>query len=188
MRRSIVRCKRRSGARIASLHRRPRCKKRGGSNHRDHRAHRILRKTGTEPDGPSFAIRLWHGRSIEAAYRANHRCRDPGAPSLGSGPSRIGIRGVSRVRARETWIAIEKQKPLPVVYDDVNIDCAYRLDFVVNDEVVVEVTSVERLTHIHDAQLISYLKLSKKRVGLLINFNVKWLTDEGIRRRVNDPK
>ena len=85
-------------------------------------------------------------------------------------------------------LRIEKQKPLPVVYDDVNIDCAYRLDFVVNDEVVVEVKSVERLTHIHDAQLISYLKLSKKRVGLLINFNVKWLTDEGIRRRVNDAK
>ncbi|PYR40313.1 MAG: GxxExxY protein, partial [Acidobacteria bacterium] len=59
-------------------------------------------------------------------------------------------------------LRIEKQKPLPVVYDDVNIDCAYRLDFVVNDEVVVEVKSVERLTHIHDAQLISYLKLSKK--------------------------
>ena len=85
-------------------------------------------------------------------------------------------------------LQIEKQKPLPVVYDNVNIDCAYRLDFVVNDEVVVEVKSVERLTHVHDAQLISYLKLSKKRVGLLINFNVKWLTDEGIRRRVNDPK
>jgi len=56
----------------------------------------------------------------------------------------------------------------------------------VGDEVVVEVKSVERLTHVHDAQLISYLKLSKKRVGLLINFNVKWLVDEGIRRRVND--
>jgi GxxExxY protein len=85
-------------------------------------------------------------------------------------------------------LRIEKQKPLPVVYGDVNLDCAYRLDFVVNDEVVVEVKSVERLTHVHDAQLISYLKLSKKRVGLLINFNVKWLVDEGIRRRVNDPK
>ena len=99
--------------------------------------------------------------------------------------------GISRTLAYELvkrGLRIEKQKPLPVVYDDVNIDCAYRLDFVVNDEVVVEVKSVERLTHVHDAQLISYLKLSKKRVGLLINFNVKWLTDEGIRRRVNDPK
>src|SRR6476660_4666758 len=77
-------------------------------------------------------------------------------------------------------LRIEKQKPLPVVYDDVTIDCAYRLDFVVNDEVVVEVKSVERLTHVHGAQLISYLTLSKIRVGLLINFNVKWLVDEGI--------
>jgi len=80
----------------------------------------------------------------------------------------------------------EKQKPLPVVYDEVDIDCAYRLDFVVGGEVIVEVKAVERLTHVHDAQLMSYLKLSKKRVGLLINFNVKWLVDEGLRRRVND--
>jgi len=83
-------------------------------------------------------------------------------------------------------LGIERQKPLPIVYDEEKIDCAYRLDFVVGDEVVVEVKSVERLTHVHDAQLISYLKLSKKRVGLLINFNVKWLVDEGILRRVND--
>jgi len=83
-------------------------------------------------------------------------------------------------------LSIERQKPLPIVYDEEKIDCAYRLDFVVGDEVVVEVKSVERLTHVHDAQLISDLKLSKKRVGLLINFNVKWLVDEGIRRRVND--
>ncbi len=85
-------------------------------------------------------------------------------------------------------LSFEKQKPLPVVYDGVQIDCAYRLDFVVNDEVIVEIKSVERLTHVHDAQLISYLKLSKIRIGLLINFNVKWLVDEGIRRRVSDPK
>ena len=83
-------------------------------------------------------------------------------------------------------LSIERQKPLPIVYDEVTIDCSYRLDFIVNDEVIVEVKSVERLTHVHDAQLISYLRLSKKRVGLLINFNVKWLADEGVRRRVND--
>jgi len=83
-------------------------------------------------------------------------------------------------------LSFEKQKPLPVVYEGVHIDCAYRLDFVVNEQVIVEIKSVERLTHVHEAQLISYLKLSKIRVGLLMNFNVKWLVDEGIRRRVND--
>jgi len=83
-------------------------------------------------------------------------------------------------------LSIEKQKPLPIVYDNVRIDCAYRIDFVVDDEVIVEVKAVEHLNSVHEAQLISYLRLTKKKLGLLINFNVKRLIDDGIRRRVND--
>jgi GxxExxY protein len=83
-------------------------------------------------------------------------------------------------------LSIEKQKPLPIVYDNVRIDCAYRIDFVVDDEVIVEVKAVEHLNYVHEAQLISYLRLMKKKLGLLINFNVKRLIDDGIRRRVND--
>jgi len=81
---------------------------------------------------------------------------------------------------------IERQKPLPLVYEGVEIDCAYRLDLVVNDEVIVEAKAVERLTHIHEAQMLSYLRLYRRSVGLLINFNVKWLSDEGIKRMVNN--
>ncbi len=87
---------------------------------------------------------------------------------------------------KKRGLSFEQQKPLPVVYDEVRIDCAYRLDFIVEGEVVVELKSVERLTHVHEAQLLSYLRLLGKEVGLLINFNVKWLPDEGIRRRVNN--
>jgi GxxExxY protein len=65
------------------------------------------------------------------------------------------------------------------------IDCSYRLDLVVNREVVVEVKSVEKMTHVHHAQVLSYLRLSGCTVGLLINFNAKWLSDEGIKRFVN---
>jgi len=83
-------------------------------------------------------------------------------------------------------LSIEKQKPLPIVYDNVRIDCAYRIDFVVDDEVIVEVKAVEHLNSVYQAQLISYLWLTKKKLGLLINFNVKRLIDDGIRRRVND--
>ncbi|HMF92883.1 MAG TPA: GxxExxY protein [Vicinamibacterales bacterium] len=86
---------------------------------------------------------------------------------------------------KKRGLAFEQQKPLPVVYDNVQIDCAYRLDFVVNQEVIVEIKSVKRITDVHLAQLLSYLRLLKKRVGL-INFNVKWLTDQGLRRVVND--
>jgi len=81
-------------------------------------------------------------------------------------------------------LKIQQQKPLPVVYRDVKLDCGYRLDLVVEDAVVVEVKSVDGLAPIHHAQLLSYLRLSGCRVGLLINFNVK-LLKHGISRVVN---
>ncbi len=79
----------------------------------------------------------------------------------------------------------ESEVPLPIVYDGVKLDCGYRQDVVVHDMVIVEVKSVDRLAPIHDAQLITYLRLSGRNRGLLINFNVAVLTD-GIRRRVLD--
>ena len=82
-------------------------------------------------------------------------------------------------------LSVEQQKPLPVVYRDVRLDCGYRLDLLVEDEVVVEVKAVEKLAPIHEAQVISYLRLSGHRVGLLVNFNVILLKD-GLRRLVND--
>jgi len=79
-------------------------------------------------------------------------------------------------------IDFERQKSLPLSYKGIELDCGYRIDVLVGD-VVVEVKSVEKLLPIHDAQLLTYLKLSGRQVGLLINFNVPVLTD-GIRRRV----
>ena len=81
-------------------------------------------------------------------------------------------------------LKVEQQKPLPVIYRGVKLDCGYRLDLFVEDTVIVEVKAVERLMPIHQAQLLSYLKLSMCKVGLLINFNVRVLKD-GIRRVVN---
>lgn len=78
----------------------------------------------------------------------------------------------------------ECQKALPVRYKDIRIDCGYRVDLLVEREVVVELKSVSRIEPIHEAQLLSYLKLSDCRVGLLINFNVKQLMT-GVRRLVN---
>lgn len=78
-------------------------------------------------------------------------------------------------------LKVEHQKPLPIFYKDVMLDCAYRLDLVIEDEVIVEIKSVNAILAIHEAQLLSYLKLSDYKRGLLINFNVKILKD-GIRR------
>jgi GxxExxY protein len=73
---------------------------------------------------------------------------------------------------------------VPVVYKSVRLDCAYRLDLVVEDHLIVEVKSVERLMPIHEAQLITYLRLIGARVGLLLNFNSDVLR-HGIRRLVH---
>jgi GxxExxY protein len=80
-------------------------------------------------------------------------------------------------------IQFECQRPLPVTYKGVKLDCGYRADLIVDERVLVEVKAVDQLAAIHDPQLLSYLKLSELKVGLLINFNVRILT-HGVRRKV----
>jgi GxxExxY protein len=82
-------------------------------------------------------------------------------------------------------LRFERQKPLSLAYRGATLAGAYRMDFLVEDHVVVEVKSVERLDHVHEAQMLTYLRLSSCKVGLLINFNVKWLVEDGIKRMVN---
>ncbi|PKP08544.1 MAG: GxxExxY protein [Bacteroidetes bacterium HGW-Bacteroidetes-4] len=80
-------------------------------------------------------------------------------------------------------IIAERQKALPVIYNSIKLDAGYRIDLLVGNEVIVELKSVDSLLPIHEAQLLTYMKLSGKKLGLLINFNVKLLKD-GIVRRV----
>lgn len=82
-------------------------------------------------------------------------------------------------------IRFERQVPLPLTYKDVKLDCGYKIDLVVEDLVILELKTVERFHPIHEAQLLSYLKLDEKKVGLLINFHVPVLKD-GIKRVVNN--
>ena len=81
--------------------------------------------------------------------------------------------------------AFTRQTPLPVSYKRVKLDCGYRMDIVVDNSVILEVKTVERLIAIHDAQLLSYLKLSGMRVGLLMNFHAPTLKS-GLKRIVNN--
>jgi len=82
-------------------------------------------------------------------------------------------------------LKVDRQKPLPLVYESVRLDCAYRMDLVVEDAVIVEIKSVAKLDRVHEAQIVSYLRISKLRVGLVLNFNVKVLTQGGGMRKVN---
>jgi len=85
---------------------------------------------------------------------------------------------------RDSGLLVESQKPLPVVYRGVQLDCGYRLDLVVEGKIILELKAIEKLLPIHEAQLLSYLKLSGMNRGLLINFHSVLLKD-GIRRLVH---
>ena len=80
---------------------------------------------------------------------------------------------------------VEKQKSLPLVYEEVKLDCGYRIDLLVDSKVIVEIKAVEALNDVFLAQVLTYLRLSGCKLGLLINFNVTKLK-EGIRRVVNN--
>ena len=85
---------------------------------------------------------------------------------------------------KKSSLKVEKQKTLPLIYEEVKLDVGYRIDIIIEDKFIVEIKSVETLNDVHLAQLLSYLKLSDCKLGLLINFNVK-LLKEGVKRVVN---
>jgi len=84
---------------------------------------------------------------------------------------------------KENKIAFRRQVALPVIYKGMKLDCSYRMDFVVEEYLVLEIKAVDHLLAIHEAQLLTYLKLSNRGIGLLVNFNVPLLRD-GIKRMV----
>jgi GxxExxY protein len=81
---------------------------------------------------------------------------------------------------------IERQKPLAVSYQGQRLECGYRIDLLVETAVIVEIKSVEKLDRVHFAQMLSYLRFAECHVGLLVNFNVAWLSRDGIKRIVNN--
>jgi GxxExxY protein len=84
---------------------------------------------------------------------------------------------------RKKGLKVEVEKPLPLIYEEVLMECGYRIDILVEDAVVIELKNVEALADVHTAQVLTYLKLSGKKVGLLINFYTKSLKN-GIKRVV----
>lgn len=122
---------------------------------------------------------LWQvsGAVVDAAMRVHS--------VLGPGLLESAYAACLAHELRQRGLKVLCEVPLPVVYDGIKLDVGYRLDMLVEDAVIVELKAVESLAPIHQAQLLSYLKLSGKHVGLLINFHVVHLKD-GIKRMVND--
>ena len=107
-----------------------------------------------------------------------HKHLDPGLLESAS-------RECLRYELVQRGYAALQEVPLPLTYKGVKLDCGYRLDLLVNDAVIVEVKSVSHLAPIHEAQLLSYLKISGGKIGLLLNFNIRMLTRGGIKRLAN---
>ena len=85
----------------------------------------------------------------------------------------------------KTGLEVKKQKPLPLIYEDVKLEIGYRVDLIIENKVIIEIKAVEAFNDIHLAQILTYLKLSECKLGMLINFNVTLIKD-GIRRVVNN--
>lgn len=86
---------------------------------------------------------------------------------------------------KKTGYDVQKQKALPLVYEEIRLDIGYRIDIIVENKLILEIKSVESLNDVHFAQLLTYLKLTDCKLGLLINFNVN-LIKNGIKRVVNN--
>ncbi len=117
------------------------------------------------------------GQIVDAAMKVH--------TALGPGLLESAYEGCLAYELRKRGLKVAVQLGLPVVYEGVNIDVGYRIDLLVQELVIVELKAVDKIAPIHHAQLLTYLKLSGKQLGLLINFNVLHLRD-GIKRMVNN--
>lgn len=115
-------------------------------------------------------------REIVDAALAVHRALGPGL--LESAYEQCLVFELNR-----RGVAVERQKEVPIVYQGMRIDAGYRIDLLVGGSVIVELKALDRLAPVHDAQLLSYLRLANLRIGFLINFHVRLLKD-GIRRLI----
>lgn len=113
---------------------------------------------------------------LNAAYKVH--------TSLGPGLLESAYEHCLAFELREQGIHVEMQKPLPLVYKEVKLECGYRVDLLIENEVVVEIKSVDAIHDLHLSQILTYLKLMNKEIGLILNFNVSSMKN-GIKRVIN---
>jgi len=110
---------------------------------------------------------------LDSAYKVHS--------TLGPGLLESAYRACLVYELRKKGFKVEEEKPLPLIYEEVKLDCGYRIDILVENQVVVELKTVEAFSDVHTAQVLTYLRLSGNHVGLLLNFYTKSLKD-GIKR------
>ena len=113
---------------------------------------------------------------VDAAYKIHVR--------FGPGLLESAYEAMLAHELRERGLRVTQQEPIPVVYDGVRLEVGYRADLIVEDKVIVELKSVEQVAPVHKKQLLTYLKVADKRLGLLVNFGAALIKD-GITRIVN---
>lgn len=112
---------------------------------------------------------------LDSAYKVHS--------ALGPGLLESAYRACLVYELRKKGFSVEEEKALPLIYEEVKLDCGYRIDILVESKVVIELKTVEAFTDVHTAQVLTYLRLSGNHVGLLLNFYTKSLKD-GIKRLV----
>ncbi len=112
---------------------------------------------------------------LDSAYKVHS--------ALGPGLLESAYKACLVYELQKKGFSVEVEKPIPLIYEEIKLDCGYRLDILVENTVIVELKTVETFTDVHTAQVITYLKLTNKHIGLLLNFNTKSLKD-GIKRFV----
>lgn len=112
---------------------------------------------------------------LDSAYKIHSK--------LGPGLLESAYQACLVYELRNKGLKVEVEKPLPLIYEEVKLECGYRIDLLVENQVVVELKTIEAFTDVHIAQVLTYLKLSDNQVGLLINFYTKSLKD-GIKRLI----
>jgi len=105
--------------------------------------------------------------------------------SLGPGLLESAYKECLFYKLQKSFSLVEKEKPMPLIFEEVKLECGYRIDILVESKVVIEIKSVESLNEVHLAQTLTYMKLGNYKLGLLINFNVSLLKN-GIKRIVNN--
>lgn len=116
------------------------------------------------------------GKVIEAAIKVHK--------NLGPGLLESAYEACLYYELQQLGLAVRRQVPMPLVYEAIQLDVGYRIDLIVEDKVVIEIKSVDAINDVHIAQVLTYLKLSKLRLGLLINFNDVQVV-KGVKRLVN---
>ena len=112
---------------------------------------------------------------LDSAYKVH--------TNLGPGLLESAYQSCLVYELKKKGLKVETEKPLPLIYEEIKLDCGYRIDILVENKVIIELKTVEAFTDVHTAQVLTYLKLSKCKVGLLINFYTKSLKN-GIKRLV----